>query len=61
MTDEAEKKRARAEHFRDLAENVSDQEVSNALLEKAGKLERQAEEEEPDQEADRAAPDSETS
>lgn len=61
MTDEAEKKKARAEHFRELAKSVSDQEVSNALIEKAGKLEHQADQGEPHQETDRAAPDPETS
>jgi ADP-heptose:LPS heptosyltransferase len=51
MTDEAEKKRARAEHFRELAESLSDQQVVNTLIEKAGKLEREADEVEPHQEA----------
>ena len=44
MTEEFEKKRGRAEHFRDLAEKITDQQVVSALVEKAGQLEREAEE-----------------
>lgn len=43
MTEQFEKKRGRAEHFKDLAEQITDQQVASALIEKASKLEREAE------------------
>ena len=44
MNEEAEKKRQKANHYRELAQTLSDKRMIEALNELAGKLEREAEE-----------------
>ena len=44
MNEEANTKREKAEHYRDLARRLTDQQVVRGLIEMAEKLEREAEE-----------------